>query len=52
MLDQPGRLLGVRVGASSATAAAYAIPNPRAIDRFLRALIDCRRAVAREREAM
>jgi trehalose 6-phosphate phosphatase len=52
MLDQPGRLLGVRVGVSAASVAAYAIPNQRAIDRFLRALVECRRAVPREREAM
>jgi trehalose 6-phosphate phosphatase len=48
-LDQPGRLLGIRVGRSRKSAAAYYIPNQRAIDDLLEALIDFRRAAPHRR---
>lgn len=42
VLDQPGRLLAIRVGAKRASAARYYIPNQRAVDELLRALLQCR----------
>lgn len=42
MLDQPGRLLTIRVGAKRSSAATYYISNQPAIDGFLRTLIDLR----------
>jgi trehalose 6-phosphate phosphatase len=42
-LDQPGQLLGVRVGRSRITAAPYTITDQRAIDTLLRTLLDHRR---------
>lgn len=42
-LDQPGRLLTIRVGAKRASAAAYYIPGQANIDTLLRTLIDSRR---------
>ena len=51
-LDQPERLLTVRVGSKRGSAAAYCIPGQRAIDEFLRLLIDLRlRAEPRGRAA-
>jgi trehalose 6-phosphate phosphatase len=50
-LDQPGRLLCVRVGRSRASAAAYSIANQRAIDELLSTLLACRRGVARSTRA-
>jgi trehalose 6-phosphate phosphatase len=44
-LDQPGRLLCIRVGSSRSSAAAYAIANQRAIDGLLSTLAACRRSV-------
>jgi len=41
-LDQPGRLVTVRVGASATSAAAYYIRDQRAIDRLLAALVALR----------
>ena len=43
VLDQPGRLLSIRVGRSRNSAAAYCIPDQRAIDDLLRSLVDSRR---------
>jgi trehalose 6-phosphate phosphatase len=48
-LDQPGRLLGIRVGRSRTSAAAYYIPSQRSIDDLLRALVDLRRDAAQSR---
>ncbi|MBI2894361.1 MAG: trehalose-phosphatase [Deltaproteobacteria bacterium] len=45
-LDQPGRLLTIRVGAKRSSAATYYIPNQRAIDDLLRTLIEVRRRSA------
>jgi trehalose 6-phosphate phosphatase len=41
-LDQPGRLLGIRVGRSRTSAAAYYIPGQAEIDDLLRALVHAR----------
>lgn len=41
-LDQPGRLLAIRVGDKRASAASYCIRDQRAIDRLLEALITLR----------
>lgn len=41
-LDQPRRLLGIRVGRTRASAAAYCIPRQAEIDHFLRTLIELR----------
>lgn len=46
-LDQPGRLLSIRVGRSTASAAPYFVSDQRDVDRLLRALI---RFVGRRRE--
>jgi trehalose 6-phosphate phosphatase len=43
-LDQPGRLLSIRVGRSRTSAAAYYVPGQWAIDDLLRELIELRRA--------
>jgi len=51
VLNQPGRLLTVRVGAKRASSAAYCISNQRAIDDLLRALIDYRRSARQRRPA-
>lgn len=51
-LDQPGRLLAIRVGAKPASAATYCIVNQRAIDDLLRTLIDLRRESAQRRRAL
>lgn len=49
-LDQPGRLLSVRVGMKRTSAAHYFVRNQLAIDRLLLALIELRRApVAKQR---
>lgn len=45
-LDQPGRLLGIRVGARRASAAAYFIRDQAAIDSLLRRLIELRQPFA------
>ncbi len=42
-LDQPGRLLSVRVGMKRSSAAGYFVRDQRAIDRFLRVLLAQRR---------
>jgi trehalose 6-phosphate phosphatase len=42
-LDQPGRLITVRVGASQSSRATYCLPNQRAIDGLMRRLITLRR---------
>jgi trehalose 6-phosphate phosphatase len=44
-LDQPDRLLTIRVGTRRASAARYYIPRQAAIDELLRALIDLRRSL-------
>jgi trehalose 6-phosphate phosphatase len=41
-LDEPGRLLTVRVGSKRDSGAAYCIPNQRAIDELLRLLVRAR----------
>lgn len=41
-IDQPGRLLSVRVGLSRSTAAPYALRDQREIDTMLQALLDLR----------
>jgi trehalose 6-phosphate phosphatase len=48
-LDQPGRLLGIRVGRSRTSAAAYYIPGQSEIDDLLRVLLDARRAAQSQR---
>ena len=50
-LDQPGRLLTIRVGQKRHSAASYCIPNQRAMDQLLRALVDDRRESALQRWA-
>lgn len=50
-LDQPGRLLTVRVGSKRTSAATYCVTNQRAVDDLLRALIEYRRAGTRGRQA-
>jgi trehalose 6-phosphate phosphatase len=42
-LDQPGRLLSIRVGPSRTSAAAYCIPGQPQIDDLLRTLVELRR---------
>jgi trehalose 6-phosphate phosphatase len=49
-LDQPGRLLTIRVGSKRTSAAAYYIPDQRAIDELLRALLDLRLESERRRQ--
>jgi trehalose 6-phosphate phosphatase len=51
-LDRPGRLLGVRVGASSSSSAPYCVANQRAVDDLLRALIEYRRMSGQRRRVM
>jgi len=46
-LDQPGRLLSIRVGKKRESAAMYYLVNQGAIDDFLAALIECRRRSSR-----
>ena len=41
-LDEPGRLLSVRVGSSVRSRADYFIRNQRSIDAFLKTLLCCR----------
>lgn len=50
-LDQPGRLLTIRVGAKRASAAAYYIPRQTTIDELLRTLIDLRRKLEQRKQA-
>jgi trehalose 6-phosphate phosphatase len=50
-LDQPGRLLSIRVGAGRGSAAPYFVRNQRAVDSLLRTLVAHRRALARSRVA-
>jgi trehalose 6-phosphate phosphatase len=50
-LDQPGRLLTIRVGQNRRSAANYYLPNQLAIDPLLRALVDHRRESAQRRQA-
>ena len=49
-LDQPGRLLSIRVGRSRTSAAAYYVPSQRAIDDLLRTLVDLRRGAEQNRQ--
>lgn len=42
-LEQPGRLLSIRVGAKRASAARFYLPDQRAVDELLRTLVDFRR---------
>lgn len=48
LLDQPGRLLTIRVGQKRSSAASYYLANQRAIDQLLRALIDFRERSAED----
>lgn len=50
-LDQPGRLLGIRVGSKRTSAATYCVPNQRSIDDLLRALLVLRREAEQHRMA-
>lgn len=50
-LDQPGRLLTVRVGPKRTSAAAYCISNQRAIDELLSSLLELRRESEHLRQA-
>ena len=50
-LDQPGRLLGIRVGRNLSSAAMYCIPGQAAIDDLLRVLIESRRSSESARRA-
>jgi len=50
-LDQPGRLLGIRVGRSRLSAAAYYIPGQADIDDLLRVLVHVRRHAVQLRRA-
>ncbi|HEX2880802.1 MAG TPA: trehalose-phosphatase [Polyangiaceae bacterium] len=51
VLDQPGRLLSIRVGTRVASAATYCIPRQASIDDLLKALIQLRRKVEPRRQA-
>ena len=51
-LDQPGRLLTIRVGPKRSSAASYCILDQRVLDRLLRALIEIRSRQARPRRAV
>jgi trehalose 6-phosphate phosphatase len=50
-LDQPGRLLTIRVGAKRASAATYYISRQTTIDELLRTLIDLRRKLEQRKQA-
>lgn len=50
-LDQPGRLLTIRVGARRRSLASYYVASQRAVDALLGALIECRRTSGRGRQA-
>lgn len=50
-LDQPGRLLSIRVGKKRGSAASYYLVNQGAIDDFMAALIECLRGSTRLTEA-
>lgn len=43
-LNQPGRLLSIRIGSNAASEAPYFVPQQRDIDAILQILIDCRKA--------
>ncbi len=51
-LDQPGRLLTIRVGAKRTSSASYCIANQRAIDPLLRMLVELRGRARRDAQAM
>jgi len=51
-LDQPGRLLTIRVGLKRTSAARYYIPNQVAIDDLLRLLLDLRGQFVQQRQAV
>ena len=51
-LDQPGRLLTIRVGAKRASAASYYIPRQAAVDDLLRALVDPRRKLHQRKQSV
>jgi trehalose 6-phosphate phosphatase len=48
-LDEPGRLLGIRVGRSKATQAAYCIPSQASIDVLIERLVSLRPTAAHRR---
>jgi trehalose 6-phosphate phosphatase len=50
-LDQPGRLLSIRVGAKKASSAGYYIARQASIDGFLRSLVDLRRSSEQRKRA-
>ena len=51
-LDQPGRLLTIRVGPKRSSAARYYIANQPAIDDLLRVLLELRRESAQRRQVV
>lgn len=50
MLDSPGRLLSVRVGAKSSSGATYYLVNQHSVDRLMQILIELRREAAPRRQ--
>jgi trehalose 6-phosphate phosphatase len=50
-LDQPGRLLAVRVGSARSTAATFQLTNQREVDQLLRALVSYRTPRATRRRS-
>ncbi|MGH9442583.1 MAG: trehalose-phosphatase [Thermoanaerobaculia bacterium] len=51
-LDQPGRLLTIRVGPNRTSAAMYSIPDQSSIDELLRVLLDLRHESGQRRRAL
>lgn len=51
-LDDPGRLLTIRVGAKRVSRASYCIPSQRAIDELIQALVDLRQLHDSEKRAL
>jgi trehalose 6-phosphate phosphatase len=49
-LDQPGRLLTVRVGAKRASAASYYIPRQANVDKLIRTLVELRQKFAQRKQ--
>ncbi len=51
-LEQPGRLLTIRVGEKRSSAATYFVADQRCVDGFLRALVEIRRRSSQSRRAV
>lgn len=51
-LDQPGRLLGIRVGLKRASAARYYVQRQSSLDQLLRTLVQLRAALERPKQVM